>query len=164
MLIAVAMIVSAIAEPNKIDQIRGDALASLFYFANWHFIFAHTSYFEQFGRPSLFTHLWSLSVEEQFYLFWPIVFAVGMKIFGRGRLLLGVLAGAVGSIVLAWILFDPGHDASRVYYGTDTHAAGLLAGVALAMVWSRSSCARTNPSARWSARSSTRSGWSRSAT
>jgi peptidoglycan/LPS O-acetylase OafA/YrhL len=135
-LIAVAMIVSAIAEPNKIDQIRGDALASLFYFANWHFIFAHTSYFEQFGRPSLFTHLWSLSVEEQFYLFWPIVFAIGMKVFGRGRLLLGVLAGAVASIVLAWILFDPGHDASRVYYGTDTHAAGLLAGVALALVWS----------------------------
>ncbi len=135
-LIAVAMIVSAIADPNKIDQTRGDALASLFYFANWHFIFAHTSYFEQFGRPSLFTHLWSLSVEEQFYLFWPLVFAAGMKFFGRGRLLLGVLAGAVGSMVLAWILFNPGHDASRVYYGTDTHAVGLLAGVALALVWS----------------------------
>jgi len=135
-LIAVAMIVSAIADPNKIDQTRGDALASLFYFANWHFIFAHTSYFEQFGRPSLFTHLWSLSVEEQFYLFWPIVFAAGMKLFGRSRLLLGVLAGAIASVVLAWILFDPGHDASRVYYGTDTHAVGLLAGVALALVWS----------------------------
>jgi peptidoglycan/LPS O-acetylase OafA/YrhL len=135
-LIAVAMIVSAIAEPDKIDTIRGDALASLFYFANWHFIYDHTSYFEQFGRPSLFTHLWSLSVEEQFYLFWPLIFAAGMKVFGRGRLLLGVLAGAVGSVVLAWILFDPGHDASRVYYGTDTHAVGLLAGVALAMVWS----------------------------
>jgi peptidoglycan/LPS O-acetylase OafA/YrhL len=135
-LIAVAMIVSAIAEPDKIDQIRGDALASLFYFANWHFIFAHTSYFEQFGRPSLFTHLWSLSVEEQFYLFWPLVFAIGMKLFGRGRLLVGVLAGAAGSVVLAWILFDPGHDASRIYYGTDTHAVGLLAGVALALVWS----------------------------
>ncbi|MCW2982104.1 MAG: acyltransferase 3 [Solirubrobacterales bacterium] len=135
-LIAVAMIVSAIADPNKIDQTRGDALASFFYFANWHFIFAHTSYFEQFGRPSLFTHLWSLSVEEQFYLFWPIVFAAGMKLFGRGRLLLGVLAGAIASVVLAWILFDPGHDASRIYYGTDTHAVGLLAGVALALVWS----------------------------
>ncbi|HEX4307607.1 MAG TPA: acyltransferase family protein, partial [Solirubrobacterales bacterium] len=101
-----------------------------------HFIFAHTSYFEQFGRPSLFTHLWSLSVEEQFYLFWPLIFAAGMKLFGRRRLLLGVLAGAVGSVALAWILFDPGHDASRIYYGTDTHAVGLLAGVALALVWS----------------------------
>jgi peptidoglycan/LPS O-acetylase OafA/YrhL len=130
------MIVSAIAEPDKIGQIRGDALASLFYFANWHFIFDNTSYFEQFGRPSLFTHLWSLSVEEQFYLFWPLVFAAGMKFFGRGKLLLGVLAGAAGSVVLAWILFNPGHDASRIYYGTDTHAIGLLAGVALALVWS----------------------------
>jgi peptidoglycan/LPS O-acetylase OafA/YrhL len=135
-LIAVAMIVSAIAEPGKIDTIRGDALSSLFYFANWHFIYEHNSYFEGFGRPSLFTHLWSLSVEEQFYLFWPLIFAAGMKLFGRGRLLLGVLAGAVGSVVLAWILFDPGHDASRIYYGTDTHAVGLLAGVALALVWS----------------------------
>ncbi|MFT3863128.1 MAG: acyltransferase family protein [Solirubrobacterales bacterium] len=135
-LIAVAMVVSAIAEPDKIGQIRGDALASLFYFANWHFIFAHTSYFEQFGRPSLFTHLWSLSVEEQFYLFWPLIFAAGMKLLGRGRLLLGVLIGAAGSVALAWILFDPGHDASRIYYGTDTHAVGLLAGVALALVWS----------------------------
>jgi peptidoglycan/LPS O-acetylase OafA/YrhL len=135
-LIAVVMVVSAIAAPDRIGQIRGDALASLFYFANWHFIFDHNSYFEGFGRPSLFTHLWSLSVEEQFYLFWPLIFAVGMKIFGRGRLLLGVLAGAIGSVVLAWILFDPGHDASRVYYGTDTHAIGLLAGVALALVWS----------------------------
>jgi peptidoglycan/LPS O-acetylase OafA/YrhL len=135
-LIAVSIVALAIVEPSQIDKARGDALASLFYFANWHFIFAHTSYFEQFGRPSLFTHLWSLSVEEQFYLFWPLVFAAGMKLFGRGRLLIGVLAGAAGSVVLAWILFHPGSDASRVYYGTDTHAVGLLAGVALALVWS----------------------------
>jgi peptidoglycan/LPS O-acetylase OafA/YrhL len=135
-LIAVTMIVAAIVEPDRIDALRGDAVASLLYVANWHFILAHQSYFEQFQRPSLFTHLWSLSVEEQFYLFWPLVFAAGMKLFGRGRLLIGVLAGALGSVALAWILFDPGFDASRVYYGTDTHAVGLLAGVALALVWS----------------------------
>ncbi len=135
-LIAVTMIAAAILEPDRIDALRGDALASLFYFANWHFIFGDVSYFEQFQAPSLFTHLWSLSVEEQFYLFWPLAFAAGMKLFGRGRLLLGVLAGALASVALAWILFDPGHDASRVYYGTDTHAVGLLLGVALALVWS----------------------------
>src|SRR6201996_8884126 len=66
---AVARSVPAIPEPHNNGQIRGDAIASLFYFANWHFIFDNTSYFEQFGRPSLFTHLCSLSVEEQFYLF-----------------------------------------------------------------------------------------------
>lgn len=135
-LIAVTMIAAAILEPDRIDQLRGDAVASLAYFANWHFIFGDQSYFDQFQRPSLLTHLWSLSVEEQFYLFWPLVFAAGMKLFGRGRLLLGVAAGALASVALAWILFDPGHDASRVYYGTDTHAVGLLAGVALALVWS----------------------------
>lgn len=135
-LIAVSIVLAAIFDASRLDALRGDALAGLFYFANWHFVFGHESYFEQFGRPSLFTHLWSLSVEEQFYLFWPLVFAAGMKLFGRGRLLLGVLAGALASVALAWILFDPGSDASRVYYGTDTHAVGLLAGVALALVWS----------------------------
>jgi peptidoglycan/LPS O-acetylase OafA/YrhL len=135
-LIAVTMVAAAIVEPDRIDQLRGDAIASLAYFANWHFILGHQSYFERFQRPSLFTHLWSLSVEEQFYLFWPLAFAAGMKLFGRGRLLLGVLAGALASVALAWVLFDPGGDTSRVYYGTDTHAVGLLAGVALALVWS----------------------------
>jgi len=135
-MIAVTMIAAAIVEPDRIDQLRGDAIASLAYFANWHFILGHQSYFEQFQRPSLFTHLWSLSVEEQFYLFWPLAFAAGMKLFGRGRLLIGVLAGALASVALAWVLFDPGSDASRVYYGTDTHAVGLLAGVGLALVWS----------------------------
>jgi peptidoglycan/LPS O-acetylase OafA/YrhL len=135
-LVAVSIVLGAIFEPARVDALRGDAISALFYFANWHFVFGHESYFEQFGRPSLFTHLWSLSVEEQFYLFWPLVFAAGMKLFGRGKLILGVIAGALGSVVLAWILFDPGGDASRVYYGTDTHAVGLLAGVALALVWS----------------------------
>ncbi|HEX5609698.1 MAG TPA: acyltransferase family protein [Solirubrobacterales bacterium] len=135
-LVAVTMVLAAIFEPDRIDALRGDAVASLAYFANWHFVFSDQSYFDQFQRPSLFTHLWSLSVEEQFYLFWPLVFAAGMKLFGRTRLLLGVVAGALGSVALAWILFDPGSDASRVYYGTDTHAVGLLAGVALALVWS----------------------------
>ena len=134
--IAATMVLAAIFEPDRVNELRGDAVASLAYFANWHFAFGDVPYFEQFQRPSLFTHLWSLSVEEQFYLFWPLIFAAGMKLFGRTRLLLGVLAGALGSVALAWILFDPGSDASRVYYGTDTHAVGLLAGVALALVWS----------------------------
>src|SRR6476620_12539412 len=67
-LIAVTMVVAAIVEPDRIDQLRGDAIASLAYFANWHFILGDQSYFDQFQRPSLLTHLWSLSVEEQFYL------------------------------------------------------------------------------------------------
>ena len=145
--IAVTMAVAAIVEPDRIAELRGDAIASLAYVANWHFIFASQSYFDQFQRPSLFRHLWSLSVEEQFYLFWPLVFAAGMKFFGRRRLVFGVLAGALGSVALAWALFDP-HDASRVYYGTDTHAVGLLIGVALALAWSPWDLRRGAPG-RW---------------
>src|SRR6185312_2911 len=101
-LIAVSMVIGAIFEPSRVDALRGDAISGLFYFANWHFVFANESYFEHFATPSLFTHLWSLSVEEQFYLFWPLVFAAGMKLFGRGKLLLGVLAGTLASVALAW--------------------------------------------------------------
>ncbi len=147
--IAVTMIVAAIVEPDRINELRGDAVASLLYFANWHFIFSHQSYFEQFQTPSLFRHLWSLSVEEQFYLFWPLIFAAGMSLFGRRRLIIGVLAGALGSVVLAWVLFHPGADTSRVYYGTDTHAVGLLGGVALALAWSPWGLRRGSPG-RWS--------------
>ncbi len=147
-LIAVTMVVAAIVIPEQMPQLRGDAISSLGYFANWHFIFAHQSYFETFQRPSLFRHLWSLSVEEQFYLFWPLVFAGGMSLFGRRRLLVGVLAGALASVALAWILFEPGTAVSRVYYGTDTHAVGLLAGVALALVWSPLELRRGTPG-RW---------------
>ena len=70
-----------------------------------------------------------------------------MTLLGRSRLLLGVLAGASASLVLTWILFDPS-DASRVYYGTDTHAVGLLIGVALALVWARWQLQRAKPG-RW---------------
>jgi peptidoglycan/LPS O-acetylase OafA/YrhL/lysophospholipase L1-like esterase len=146
-LIAVTMIVAAIAEPDRLTALRGDAIASLTYFANWHFVFEHQSYFDQFQRPSLFRHLWSLSVEEQFYLFWPLAFAAGMSLLGRKRLLLGVLTGALASLALTWVLFDPA-GASRVYYGTDTHAAGLLIGVALALVWSPWQLRRAKPG-RW---------------
>ncbi len=147
--IAVTMLVAAIVEPNRINALRGDALASLLYVANWHFIYSHQSYFEQFQTPSLFRHLWSLSVEEQFYLFWPLAFAAGMSVFGRKRLIVGVIAGALGSVALAWLLFHPGADASRVYYGTDTHAVGLLAGVALALFWSPWGL-RRGTAGRWS--------------
>ena len=101
---------------------------------NWDLILSHQSYFQEFARPSLFRHLWSLAVEEQFYLLWPLVFAACMTRFGHRRLLVGVIAGAIASSLLMAILFDPANP-NRVFYGTDTRATPLLIGVALAFFW-----------------------------
>ena len=149
-MIAVTLLVAALLVPEDIADLRGDALASLGYINNWHLVLSDQTYFEQFARPSLFLHLWSLSVEEQFYLLWPLLFAAGMALFGRTRLLLGVLAGALASTLLMFILFDPGHDPLRVFYGTDTRAVGLLIGVALALVWHPNDLGRpAGPGAGW---------------
>ncbi len=134
-MMAVVLTVMVIVHPGEVGGLRGATVASLGYVANWYFVFADQPYFDQFGRPSLFLHLWSLAVEEQFYLLWPPIMAAGIALFGRSRLLIGVLAGIVGSTILAWVLFEPFTDPSRIYYGTDTRAVGLLAGVALAFAW-----------------------------
>jgi peptidoglycan/LPS O-acetylase OafA/YrhL len=148
-MIAITFVIAAIVAPDEVPSLRGDALASLFYVNNWHLLLSDQSYFQQFARPSLFLHLWSLSVEEQFYLLWPLVFAAGMKLFGSRRLLLGVLAGAAATTLLMIILFDPGSP-DRDFYGTDTRAVGLLLGVALAMVWHPSRLRPvTGRGARW---------------
>ncbi len=121
--------------PDEVAGLRADALASLSYVTNWYLIFSDQSYFAAFARPSLFRHLWSLAVEEQFYLLWPVVFVAGLGALGRRRLLVAVAAGIAASTALMWVLFEPGGDPSRVYYGTDTRLAGLLVGAALALVW-----------------------------
>ena len=124
--------------PGEVARLRGDALAAFGYVTNWYLIFGQESYFETVGQPSLLKHLWSLAVEEQFYLFWPLVFAVGMGVGAmrlRWRVLTVTLVGAVASAVTMAILYVPGVDPSRIYYGTDTRATGLLFGAALAFLW-----------------------------
>ena len=133
-LIAVVMVAGAFFDFGQISTLRAQALASMAYVTNWDLILSHQSYFEQFARPSLFRHLWSLAVEEQFYLLWPLAFAACMTRFGHKRLVIGVIAGAIASSLLMAILFDPGNP-NRVFYGTDTRATPLLIGVALAFFW-----------------------------
>src|SRR4029077_5811238 len=89
------------------------------------------------GRPPLLQHVWSLAVEEQFYLLWPLVLVVVLTVWGKSRraLLVGVLIGVVVSTLEMAILYHPFTDPSRVYYGTDTRVATLLMGAALAFVW-----------------------------
>src|SRR5205085_10720870 len=96
----------------------------------------HQSYFEQFAAPSALKHTWSLAIEEQFYLVWPLL-VLGALRLGRGskRLLLGGCAVlALGSALEMAYLYRPGHDPSRVYYGTDTRAQSLLIGAILAVL------------------------------
>ena len=129
---------SALFATDAFDKIRRELLGALFYFSNWLLIATDESYFEAAGRPSLFRHLWSLAIEEQFYLIWPLIVIGGLKFGGRRALLALTVAAIAASTVLLWVLFDQVEqygDVTSVYYRTDARAAALLIGAALAMVW-----------------------------
>jgi peptidoglycan/LPS O-acetylase OafA/YrhL len=143
--------------PAQPDQFRKAVVSAVFYVNNWEQILANVSYFARFAPEGPLNHLWSLSVEEQFYIFWPILLIAGVKLLHerplpsgvRPRLAVLTLAGALVSTILMAILYHPSLDPSRIYYGTDTRAAGLLFGCALAMVWpSRRLSRRITPQAR----------------
>ena len=120
--------------PTEVTRLRSAALAAAAYASNWYMILHQQSYFEMVGRPSLLRHLWSLAVEEQYYLLWPVVFW-GLMRLGRRRLTVAAAALAtVASVAYMALLHQPGADPSRVYYGTDTRAAGLLVGSILALL------------------------------
>ena len=122
-----------------LSGLRGDALATLFYVANWHAIFAHESYFAQFGAESPLKHTWTLAIEEQFYLVWPpllLGLLVLCRKFGRNWRRIGLavaVVGVVASTAAMSILFDP-HNPNRAYYGTDTRSFDLFAGIAVGML------------------------------
>jgi peptidoglycan/LPS O-acetylase OafA/YrhL len=139
-LLVVTMSFAVVFVPGEVAGLRADVIAAVGYVTNWFLIFGQESYFESVGRPSLLQHLWSLAVEEQFYLIWPIVLAVGLgvgTVRRRKRLVLTVaVAGAAASAIAMALMYTPGVDPSRIYFGTDTRATGLLCGAALAFLWS----------------------------
>lgn len=135
LVLAVTLAYAVLFLPEEVAGLREDVLAALGYVTNWYLIFANESYFEAVGRPSLLKHLWSLAVEEQFYLLWPLVFLGTAAAWRRRRALSVAVGGAVASTLLMAALYVPDADPSRVYYGTDTRAAALLIGAALAFVW-----------------------------
>jgi len=115
--------------------LRGDFVATLFYFANWHFIAAHNSYFAQFLAPSPLEHTWSLAIEEQFYLAWPPLLLLFAKVGGRNwrrAAIVGTTALALGSVLDMAILAQSANSVTRVYFGTDTRAFELMVGAMLA--------------------------------
>jgi peptidoglycan/LPS O-acetylase OafA/YrhL len=135
LLLAGVLTFAVVFLPEEVAGLRPAALAAATYISNWYLIFQHQSYFLTIGRPPLLQHLWSLAVEEQFYLIWPPLFFLLMRLLRRRTVMLAAIAAAVASAVLMVALYQPDADPSRVYYGTDTRAAGLLIGVALAFIW-----------------------------
>lgn len=144
-LVVVICIYYAVAGPSQaVPGFWGDGLSALLYFSNWHQIAAGSSYFAASGSVSPFQHTWSLSIEEQFYVIWPL-FVLGVVGWvcrrGGGRSQLGALRlvlmltvlGLIASAIEMGLLFNGGQGLDRVYYGTDTRATGLLAGAALAL-------------------------------
>ena len=139
MMIAAVLAATAFA-PDALPRLRLDVPASLAYVTNWELIYAGTSYFETMGRQPLLQHLWSLAIEEQFYIIWAPLISLLLPRFGlRGFLALtGSLA--IGSLmwmsVLAmWLGYPNTGDPSRLYFGTDTHGFPLLIGAMLGLIW-----------------------------
>ena len=123
----------------QLPTLRGDMLPAVFYYSNWWYIFHHVSYFAQYGPPSPLGHLWSLAIEEQFYLVWPFALLAALHwVRDRRVLVAGCLVLAAASVVEMALLFVPYADPTRVYDGTDTRSFELLIGAALALVWPRS--------------------------
>jgi peptidoglycan/LPS O-acetylase OafA/YrhL len=154
-MLAVVVAWVTLLDRTQLPAIRGAVAASAGYVSNWWLIAQHSSYFAQFGPASPVGHLWSLAVEEQFYLIWPWLLWLGLR-WGRGRggartkLAAATLLLAMVSAVAMAVLYRPGYDPTRVYDGTDTRAFGVLIGAALAFVWpSRHLHEDVTKSTRW---------------
>ncbi len=120
------------ASPEQLARLRTDILAALGYMANWRFVLEHKRYADLFAAPSPVQHFWSLAIEEQFYIVYPLIVVVVLHRGGRRALAVVLSVMAAVSVGLSFALassFD------RVYYGTDTRAFELLAGGLFALWW-----------------------------
>jgi peptidoglycan/LPS O-acetylase OafA/YrhL len=143
-----------IADRARLASLRGAVAAAATYSSNWYLIAQRQSYFARFAAPEPLDHLWSLAVEEQFYLFWPWLLLLGVFALRLCRsssvqwLALPTLALAAASAIAMAVLYVPGLDPTRIYEGTDTRACELLIGAALAMVWPSGRAARAGRGSR----------------
>jgi peptidoglycan/LPS O-acetylase OafA/YrhL len=138
LLAAIGLYIIYFAPSGSQSALRGDGLSTLLYFSNWHQIFTGQSYFAQVAAgsaPSPLLHTWTLAIEEQFYLVWPILAVVILKVSRSRWVLLAVaVAGTLASAIEMAVLFHPHMDPSRVYWGTDTRAQDLLTGAVLGIL------------------------------
>jgi peptidoglycan/LPS O-acetylase OafA/YrhL len=136
-LLIVVALLGAFAYRDRASSLGGDLVASFSYVTNWWLIAQNASYFGGGAAPPMLTHLWSLAVEEQFYLIWPLILIVltrSIRRLARRWAAVVVTVMILASAGLAAYLFSPWEDPSRVYYGTDTRAATPLFGALLAIV------------------------------
>ena len=131
-LMAAVTLLAALFDRAALAHMQGDVPASLLYVLNWRLVLQHDSYLASLGRPPLLLHLWSLSVEEQFYLLWPLALLGLRRRMRPQQVALVAVTGAAASAVLMAVLFSPGSDPSGVYFATPTDAHGFLMGAALA--------------------------------
>ncbi|WP_026918638.1 acyltransferase family protein [Gordonia shandongensis] len=127
---------AAVAAPDKLVDYSWQAASALFYVNNWHTIAGSDSYFQRFDGPGPLSHMWSLSIEEQFYIVWPLLLALLYAVFKRRMVISGFIALlSLGSFWLLSEVATAGFDNTRAYEGTDTRAGALLLGALLAFWW-----------------------------
>jgi peptidoglycan/LPS O-acetylase OafA/YrhL len=126
--------------PDTTKRFLIDTPFALFGGMNWWLVFRELDYFEAIGRPPLLQHTWSLAVEAQFYLVWPLLLLAVLKKFGKRRipgaaLLIATISGVTLMIVSLELDANNASEVSHIYFGTDTHSIGLFLGAALAVSW-----------------------------
>ncbi len=134
-LTGIALYGLTIADAHQAARLPADGLSALTEVANWRFVLGDQSYAALFSAPSPVQHFWSLAIEEQFYLVFPLIVVTTLTRTKGDRKGLTIVVAALGvvSALLAAVLFHPGEDPARVYYGTDTRAVELLVGALLAI-------------------------------
>ena len=133
-MVSAVLVFILLFKPDLIIEIKKDAIAAFLYVSNWWYISQNVDYFNQFAIAPL-KHLWSLAIEEQFYVFYPIVVFFLFKRFKPQKITLILWIVSLLSLVTMAIIFGVTGDSSRVYFGTDTRLQTLLLGCILAFVW-----------------------------
>lgn len=133
-MIMIVLMYSMLFERQIVHQLKHDVIAAIFYVSNWFYIYDGLDYFQSLEVRPL-QHLWSLAIEEQFYILFPVVLLWSMKRFEKMRIVQVVFGISLLSLLLMMILFDPAEGSARVYFGTDTRLQSMLLGVMFAFIW-----------------------------